>query len=131
MKKTRAQVNRSTRSAPRVAPVVSIKSAPTMPRLPQQPAAQRKLAMLDRQAIRDFLERCSELAKLCTQNGWVDNDTLTFEVRSFNVDEAIVTVFFDEVIKEGSGSPVDRVACFGKLRVLRDGEGAFVAAEII
>lgn len=86
--------------------------------------------MLDRQAIRDYLERCPDLVKLCSQNGWVDNESLTFEVRSFNVDEAIVTVYFDEVI-EAAGRAADRVACFGKLRVLRDGEGKFVAAVII
>lgn len=129
MKKSRAQLSRSTRSAARVTAISPIKSPPSSS--PQKQTSPKRLAMLDRQAIRDYLERCSELAKLCTQNGWVDNESLTFEVRSFNVDEAIVTVFFDEVIKQGAGSPVDRVACFGKLRVLRDGEGMFVAAEII
>lgn len=129
MKKSRVQLSRATRSAARVTPIAPTK--PSSSSSPQKQTSPKRLAMLDRQAIRDYLERCPDLVKLCSQNGWVDNESLTFEVRSFNVDEAIVTVFFDEVIKQSAGSSVDRVACFGRLRVLRDGEGMFVAAEII
>ena len=128
MKKSRVQISRSTRSVARVTPSAPIK--PPASSSHQKQAAPKRLAMLDRQAIRDYLERSTHLAKLCSQNGWVDNESLTFEVRSFSHDEAVVTVYFDEVI-EAAGRAADRVACFGKLRVLRDGEGVFVTAEII
>ncbi len=73
--------------------------------------------------VLDCLSRCRELAGLCGQNGWIDNDTLQFEIEHCDGTEARVAVRFTEVIMEGAGCVADRRERFGKLILEFDRDG--------
>ncbi len=81
------------------------------------------------EAIRQYLISCRELNSFCSQNGWIENESLVFEVQAIEERSAVVAVRFTEVIMEGSGCVADRIACFGKLRLFFDEAGKVTAAE--
>ncbi len=83
------------------------------------------------QTIRDYLLNCRELNRLCRQNGWIDNETLHFEIANSNTEEATVAVWFTEIIMEGAGRMADRLERFGKLRLQFDSKGAIRSASQI
>ena len=60
-----------------------------------------------------------ELASLCTQNGWIDNDTLRYEVLEEDANRWLLAVQFEEIIMEGSGCVAGRIPCYGRVRVTR------------
>lgn len=74
--------------------------------------------------IEKYLATCRELTQLCTQNGWIDNDTLRFEVDQREPAQVTGAVSFEEVVMEGSGCVATRVSCHGRvrLRLGRSGE---------
>jgi hypothetical protein len=55
-----------------------------------------------------LLKTSPELARACTQNGWIDNDTLRFDVLDDNGQELMLAVYFDEVIMEATDCAGDR-----------------------
>lgn len=79
--------------------------------------------MKEAQHIREYLERCREIAGFTSQNGWIDNDTLRFELLERGEDEALIYVEFDEVLMEGAGCVAGRVPCYGRLRLRLDRSG--------
>lgn len=74
------------------------------------------ISVKDLKAIHELLCRDNGLAALCTQNGWIDNDTLWFEVRD---DAATVSVHFEEVVTKGGGCVAKRQPCWGEVRIDR------------
>ncbi len=72
--------------------------------------------------IRLVLNQSRELAGLCTQNGWIDPDTISYEVIEQARDTVVLAVQFEEIIMEGSGCVADRRGCYGRVRI-REGEG--------
>jgi hypothetical protein len=83
-----------------------------------------------REAIQHYLATCRQLSQFCTQNGWIDDESVTYEVEAVDASSALVAVRFTEVIMEGSGCVADRIACFGKLRLFFDETGTIRASEI-
>lgn len=84
----------------------------------------------DEQArVAAFLARCRELSVFCSQNGWIDDQSIDFEVQRRNGDEALVAVKFTEVIMKGAGCEARRMPCFARLRLRFDERGGVVAAE--
>ncbi len=81
--------------------------------------------------IRDYLTHCRELNRLCSQNGWIDNDTLQIEIESRDGAGTRVAVHFTEVIMEGGGCVADRRECFGKLIIAFDPDGAVRACTVV
>ena len=81
--------------------------------------------------IRDYLSQCRELNQLCSQNGWIDNDTLQIDVEGCDGVEARVAVDFTEVIMEGAGCVADRRECFGKLIITFDPAGAVHSCRVV
>ncbi len=81
--------------------------------------------------IHEYLLNCREISRLCTQNGWPDNDTLEIEVLERKGSEAIVTVNFEEILMQGSGCEAGRVRCFGKLRLPLSSSGDVEGMEIL
>ncbi|BCX81952.1 hypothetical protein MIT9_P1534 [Methylomarinovum caldicuralii] len=79
--------------------------------------------------VAEFLRRWSGLRVFCTQDGWIDNDTLRFEIQGGGQDEVIVAVTFEEVLVEGSGCVAGREPCFGRLRLKLDADGSVRSAE--
>lgn len=83
------------------------------------------------QAVRRFLLAWPGLNGFCTQNGWIDDDTLWFEIQSKKGSELTVAVKFTEILTEGSGCVADRRECFGKLRLGLSEDGKILKAEVI
>ncbi|QKT03084.1 hypothetical protein HUS23_04315 [Ectothiorhodospiraceae bacterium 2226] len=72
---------------------------------------------MDDARIEALLRESPVLAGLTTQNGWVDADTLRFEVLAREGDGALVAVYFDELVMEGAGCLAARVPCYGRVRL--------------
>ncbi|WP_286292595.1 hypothetical protein [Methylomarinovum tepidoasis] len=85
-------------------------------------------SLLQRQ-VAEFLRRWPGLRVFCTQDGWIDNDTLSFEIQQANEREVLVAVRFEEILMEGSGCVAGREPCFGKLRLKLDADGSVRSAE--
>jgi hypothetical protein len=81
--------------------------------------------------IRDYLARCRELAGLCEQNGWIDNDSLQIQVETSGDTEARVSVHFAEVIMEGAGCVADRRERFGKLVLAFTPDGEVASCRLV
>jgi len=81
--------------------------------------------------IKEFLETCRELSQLTTQNGWIDNDSLKFNLLTQNEDNLLVEVYFDEIIMEGSGCVAGKVNCYGRVRLLLGQNGEIVGIDIL
>ena len=81
--------------------------------------------------IRDYLSQCRELNQLCSQSGWIDNDTLQFDVEWCDGAETRVAVHFTEVIMEGAGCVADRKERFGKLIITFDPAGAVHSCRLV
>jgi hypothetical protein len=77
-----------------------------------------------------FLRRSRKLSKFCTQNGWIDDDSVEYEVLEDRSDWSLIGVRFTEIVMEGSGCVADRVSCYGRLRLRFDNNG-YVETAII
>jgi len=62
-----------------------------------------KKRVTDHKEIRRYLLSCRALALFCSQNGWIDDDSISFELLAENGDEVRIAVGFDEVIMKGAG----------------------------
>ncbi len=83
------------------------------------------------QKLKDYLRECRELAGLCTQNGWIDNDTLRIEIVDHSTAEITLNVQFEEIIMEGAGCVADRIPCYGKLRLRLDNNGEVEGVDFL
>lgn len=79
----------------------------------------------------DILKNAPELARLCTQNGWIDNDTLRYDVIERQSRSVLLAVQFEEIIMEGAGCVADRKPCYGRVRLKLADDGAYSDIEII
>lgn len=81
--------------------------------------------------IDSFLRRWPGLVGLCTQGGWIDNDTLRWRIDERRDGCARVFVAFEEVLMEGSGCRAGEALCHGYVRVqlAEDGSVADAAVE--
>lgn len=70
-----------------------------------------------------FLQRAPQLTAFCTQNGWIDNEGLRYEVLERQGRQLLIKVEFPEVIMEGSGCTAGRIGCYGRLRLTLDESG--------
>ncbi|MEE9423286.1 MAG: hypothetical protein V3V50_09040 [Gammaproteobacteria bacterium] len=81
--------------------------------------------------IERYLLSCRELNVFCSQNGWIDKESLFYEVIEQDDHQIIVLVQFNEILMEGSGSSLGRVPCHGRLRLLLDRYGQIKQAELL
>jgi hypothetical protein len=81
--------------------------------------------------IKDYLQHCREITAFCTQNGWIDNDSVKYEVLGSDENAAIISVEFLEILMEGSGCVADKVSCHGRLRLIFDNEGCVQSSVAI
>ncbi len=79
----------------------------------------------------DILKNAPELARLCTQNGWIDNDTLRYDVIERQSRSVLLAVQFEEIIMEGAGCVADRKPCYGRVRLKFAGDGTNRDIEVI
>lgn len=85
--------------------------------------------MSHQQTIQTYLLTCRELNTFCTQNGWIDDETVTFDIVEQTQDYAIISVQFKEIIMEGAGCIASPVACFGQLQLFFDKTGQVTSAK--
>ena len=81
--------------------------------------------------VQRFLHTWPGLVALCSQNGWIDNDSLELEVIGRQDDALIVNVQFEEIIMEGAGCIADRVSCYGRVAIAMDESGQVMRAWIL
>ena len=74
--------------------------------------------------LEQYLRECREINVFCSQNGWIDSDTLRVEVVKRDGLSLIAAVTFEEILMEGAGCVAGRVPCHGRVRVrlTRDGD---------
>lgn len=69
--------------------------------------------MLNNVEISDLLGSCRELSVLCSQNGWIDTDTLSYDLIEQSASCVKLKVRFEEIVMEGSGCVAARISCYG------------------
>lgn len=79
----------------------------------------------------EYLLSCRELSGLCAQNGWIDNDTLEYEVLDASPEAVVADVRFEEVIMEGAGCIADRISRYGKVRARLNENGEVESLKIL
>ncbi len=84
-----------------------------------------------KQNIERYLMSCGELTTFCSQNGWIDNHTLHYEIIHEDDHEVIAFVQFEEILMEGSGQEASRISCQGRLRLLLDRYGQVTDMELL
>ncbi|MGR9115941.1 MAG: hypothetical protein ACU85E_09260 [Gammaproteobacteria bacterium] len=80
--------------------------------------------------IQSFLENCKELTAFCSQNGWIINESIHYEIIEQQPAGLLIYVTFLESIMEGSGCQCDRKSCYGRLQLKLDNNGEVIAATI-
>jgi hypothetical protein len=81
--------------------------------------------------IETYLKSCVELARFCSQNGWIDSNSVRYQViREFG-NEIIIEIEFDEMLQAGTDTVVERIPCRGQLHLLTDRYGHVVRAEVL
>jgi hypothetical protein len=63
------------------------------------------------------LFQCRELAAFCSQNGWIINESIHYEILEKKPEQILIYVTFLESIMEGSGCQADQKPCYGRLRL--------------
>ncbi len=81
--------------------------------------------------IAQYFSSTPLLAKLCTQNGWMDEDSLRITLLETEHDALIYEVRFEEILKEGSGCECGRIDCWGKVKIKQGADGEVIDAQII
>lgn len=81
--------------------------------------------------IETYLKSCHELSRFCSQNGWIDNESLRYIVIWETVNEVCIDIVFDELLMEGAGNLAGKVSCRGQMRLLLDPTGKIARAEIL
>lgn len=84
---------------------------------------------MDDARIQQFFETSNQLAQLCQQNGWPDNETLRVEVAHDAHGSALCSVSFEEIVMEGAGCVAGRLGRWGQFRVSLDDHGNVRTAE--
>ena len=81
--------------------------------------------------IERYLLSCRELTAFCSQNGWIDKESLYYEIIEQNDQQIVALVQFDEILMQESGSAACRVPCQGHLRLTLDRYGQVTQAELL
>ncbi|MDT8406574.1 MAG: hypothetical protein RQ715_04930 [Methylococcales bacterium] len=76
-----------------------------------------------------FLQTTPKLAALCSQNGWIDNTSIHYEILQHQAGQCWIYVTFLESIMEGGGCQVDLKPCYGRLRLTLNEAGEVIDAQ--
>lgn len=79
--------------------------------------------------IEEYLRRCRELSTFCYENGWIDNETLRWEVVKHTAYGLEVSVTFAEVTTQGGGCVARHIERFGRLRLQLNSAGDVIAGQ--
>lgn len=78
--------------------------------------------------IKIFLENSNVLTDFCSQNGWIINESIQYEVLERKSGELLIYITFLESIMEGSGCQCDQKSCYGRLKLILNNRGEIVSA---
>lgn len=81
--------------------------------------------------IEPYLKSCCELRRFCSQNGWIDIESLHFTIVMQTGDGLIVNIEFDELLMERPDFPALRMTCCGQLYLHTDRYGRITHAEAL
>lgn len=87
--------------------------------------------MIESQSIMDALRNCRELTLFCSQNGWIINESIHYEILEAQPGSLLIYVTFLESIMEGSGCQADQKPCYGQLRLKLTDEGEISGVEVV
>ena len=79
--------------------------------------------------IADYLSSCRELSHLIDSDGWLETDSLEFEIVRNSEREVTVALRFVEVVTKAYGGPVERVDRQGYLILVLDAYGDIVGVR--
>ncbi|MGR8941285.1 MAG: hypothetical protein ACU83V_06230 [Gammaproteobacteria bacterium] len=82
--------------------------------------------MNEADTIKTLLNHCKELTAFCSQNGWIINDSIEYEIIERQPDSLLIYVTFLESIMEGSGCQADQKPCYGRLRLTVNAQGEII-----
>ncbi|CAH9017580.1 hypothetical protein [Candidatus Nitrosacidococcus sp. I8] len=82
-------------------------------------------------SIEEYLRSSPDLNQFCSQNGWIDDETLCYELMEQNQRHAVINIRFEEILMEGSGCVAARVPCYGKLKLTLNDQGYVESGERI
>nr|VFK44290.1 MAG: hypothetical protein BECKTC1821D_GA0114238_102012 [Candidatus Kentron sp. TC] len=82
-------------------------------------------------SIHQYLSECRELSRFCSQNGWIDNETIEIDILQKEGESVIATVMFQEIIVEAAGCIGGRVPCQGRVRIFLDENENATGMEIL
>ncbi|MEC4747640.1 hypothetical protein [Methylomicrobium sp. Wu6] len=80
-------------------------------------------------AITHLLQNCKELSAFCSQNGWIINESIHYEIIERQPESLLIYVTFLESIMEGSGCQCDQKSCYGRLRLKFNAQAEIIAVE--
>ena len=83
------------------------------------------------QYIERYLLSCRELKAFCSQSGWIDNNSLRYEIIEQNDNYVIAFVQFEEILMGGSGGIAGRIPCQGRLCLTLDHYGQVSHAKLL
>ncbi|MGZ8142868.1 MAG: hypothetical protein ACXWTH_06150 [Methylosarcina sp.] len=86
--------------------------------------------MTQHDSILNLLQNCRELTAFCSQNGWIINDSIHYEILEAQPNSLLMYVTFLESVMEGSGCQADQKSCYGRLRLKLNNEGNITGVEI-
>jgi len=81
--------------------------------------------------IFEYLRSCRKLVRFCSQNGWIDNETLRFDILELEDGAVIAAIEFEEIVMEGSGCVAAKVSCYGRMRIYLDDDGEVQGSELL
>lgn len=81
--------------------------------------------------LNDYLKNCREITQFCSQNGWINNASLEIDIIEHSKNEALIAVYFDEIIMEGAGCVAGTIPCYGRIRVKLNSEGNFESLKVV
>ena len=82
------------------------------------------------QDIERYLMCCRELTAFGSQYGWIDKNSLRYEIVEQNDNQVIAFVQFDEILVRDSASAVSRIPCQGHLCLTLDHYGQVIDATL-
>jgi hypothetical protein len=83
------------------------------------------------ESIERYLMSCRELTAFCSQHGWIDKNSLHYEIIEQNDRCVIAFVQFEEILMEGSACVAGRIPCQGRLCLTLDHYGQVTHAELL
>ncbi|MDR2877314.1 MAG: hypothetical protein LBV36_04655 [Chromatiales bacterium] len=82
-------------------------------------------------SVDEWMRTSALLNRFCSQNGWIDSDTLRWDLAAENSGWRRSNIHFTEVVMEGSGCVAGRIECFGQVDLRLDAQGRVVDVRVV